>query len=824
MNLGSVVQNKFGDQFFSGINESSFATESAQTLFEQFLFPKLVQKDSLYIIIGTDSGLLVNAVEHHFAQSHANRQIVFIEYADVLSCFSDVKHPNWLTIIPSDIEKIESVLTNDQLEYVLQGRVVFIDSMAVLDNNVDYLALKRKVISFSSELDDFKFMAKSNAIFLATDLMNTVYNQQPLGDYKQYFLGATALIIGAGPSLDRLIPWIREHAKDVIIFAAARVAKRLIQEGIRADFYVSIDPKLDSFFNSRDVLREAHHSCLITSTFVNPTLLSQWQGNKLYVGSHYPWAKQLDVDFGNTVSHAAIHVAIQLGFNRVLMAGVDLCFIDHKTHEAAGDERAIGKYFVPVRSRVTTYLGGLAETKPEFEEGRLRLQEMVARYQQADSQVSFYNLSAHAARVEGITLWDFSQPVNQVLPDFRARYETLMAKLALTPRSKEKHCVMVLTDMRKIRKETSVLQTILHDGIRLLSNDKNHLDTKFFDKVYKVDKKLTNDLPFPFELVTQMGFLYFIRLSSIEARLESVGMDNLSLSQFSEFYLAKFTAYSQALATILEKIDSALEKVSMRKKLLDGVALKHLQPFWMEHAEPGVVFEWLSLFPQQAVESDNVVRIAELKEAYRYLLEEMQSPINNAYLAQATDISYLLQELDNAIKLKNRDELGSLQGAFEQAVRLTTDTDAVHCVGFLFRGLLANLNQQPVLALDALLQARFELPMLQELVLKERLKSALALNEHMVVVACYEALCQLSNRFYVIFAGYYISQNQFESAQKWLVLHLAEYPNDVSSAIKLVRVYQMLHAFSEAAQLLSRLVETYPEHHELTEFLNALQS
>jgi hypothetical protein len=224
-------------------------------------------------------------------------------------------------------------------------------------------------------------------------------------------------------------------------------------------------------------------------------------------------------------------------------------------------------------------------------------------------------------------------------------------------------------------------------------------------------------------------------------------MDNLSLSQFSEFYLAKFTAYSQALATILEEIDSALEKVSMRKKLLDGVALKHLQPFWMEHAEPGVVFEWLSLFPQQAVESDNVVRIAELKEAYRYLLEEMQSPINNAYLAQATDISYLLQELDNAIKLKNRDELGSLQGAFEQAVRLTTDTDAVHCVGFLFRGLLANLNQQPVLALDALLQARFELPMLQELVLKERLKSALALNEHMVVVACYEALCQLSNRF-----------------------------------------------------------------------------
>ena len=68
----------------------------------------------------------------------------------------------------------------------------------------------------------------------------TVYK---LSDLYGSFIGQTALIIGAGPSLAENIQIIKENREKYVIFAVNKVLRTLIENGIFPDFVVCLDAK-----------------------------------------------------------------------------------------------------------------------------------------------------------------------------------------------------------------------------------------------------------------------------------------------------------------------------------------------------------------------------------------------------------------------------------------------------------------------------------------------------------------------------------------------------------------------------------------------------
>jgi len=57
--LGKLIENQFGDQYLFSINRNTFDKIGYQTLFNKEFGDSFDKQDTLHIIIGTDSGLLV---------------------------------------------------------------------------------------------------------------------------------------------------------------------------------------------------------------------------------------------------------------------------------------------------------------------------------------------------------------------------------------------------------------------------------------------------------------------------------------------------------------------------------------------------------------------------------------------------------------------------------------------------------------------------------------------------------------------------------------------------------------------------------------------
>ena len=379
MQLGEVVQNEFGDVFFADINAQSFSHQSANTLFERYVFPRLESKERVYLIIGTDSGLLANAIEARFADDLGARQFIFIEHPSLLAHFGDLNFPSWLRVVSSETD-IMTFLEKEYLQAIADNKLVLIESIALIDGHESYVAIKKHLSERITAYNYYRGARINVGNFNRAILRNLPFNIFPLEEYQGALNGMNAVVIGAGPSLDDSIEWIQKNKQNLVVFAVARVAKRLRDANIQVHFFLSVDPNLDSFFNSREMLKTDYQSILINNNHVNPSLLSQWQGHSIYFDPLYPWLQQdagTIMSIGNTVTHFALGAAVILGAKSIYLAGVDMCYKGNKTHVGGSDENELGKYYITQRSSVKTYRNEWAETTLIFDQGRDHLANQV---------------------------------------------------------------------------------------------------------------------------------------------------------------------------------------------------------------------------------------------------------------------------------------------------------------------------------------------------------------------------------------------------------------------------------------------------------------
>lgn len=88
------------------------------------------------------------------------------------------------------------------------------------------------------------------------------------------------LLVAAGPSLERNIQVIKEHADKFLIICADVVLYRLMEEGILPDLVVNIDPheSISRFWGGLDTSQLT----FVCPTTVNPKALGEWKGRILF--------------------------------------------------------------------------------------------------------------------------------------------------------------------------------------------------------------------------------------------------------------------------------------------------------------------------------------------------------------------------------------------------------------------------------------------------------------------------------------------------------------------------------------------------------------
>jgi hypothetical protein len=203
----------------------------------------------------------------------------------------------------------------------------------------DFINIKDLLLNYhskanlvASEYADFKILAFEN---IYKNLKNTK-NIKLLKSFKNKFKNIPAIIVGAGPSLNKNINLLKNIQNKALIFAGGSSINALGKENINYTFQASIDKHNinESFKNAdknkicfyQNQMKHENFKC-----FDNKVLASNYS---LFLLEKYIYQKldiiQDEFNEGWTISTFLMNIAKLLSCNPIILVGMDLSYKDKK--------------------------------------------------------------------------------------------------------------------------------------------------------------------------------------------------------------------------------------------------------------------------------------------------------------------------------------------------------------------------------------------------------------------------------------------------------------------------------------------------------------
>ena len=175
-----------------------------------------------------------------------------------------------------------------------------------------------------------------SAVVMMFANMHSMVKETPLAHLKDVYRGKTAVIVSAGPTLDRNIETLKKNRDKYILFTVGTAAKTLIKNGLKPDFICLIET-----FNASKQLSNIDLSDinLITEPYSHYLLRRNFKFKNIYnhISSNAPTNEVWRDIFGEnideyitkgTVSYTALNSARILGCSKIILVGQDLAYVD----------------------------------------------------------------------------------------------------------------------------------------------------------------------------------------------------------------------------------------------------------------------------------------------------------------------------------------------------------------------------------------------------------------------------------------------------------------------------------------------------------------
>ena len=147
------------------------------------------------------------------------------------------------------------------------------------------------------------------------------------------------LIIGAGPSLETILPYIKDLQERSITVCVETALKALLRNGVQPDFVILTDPQFWAYRHIAGL--RAPESFFITEISAYPSVF-RFQCRKLLLcASQFPLGQFIqkklslesgDLGTGGSVASSAWNFARLAGAREIFTAGLDFAFPDKQTH------------------------------------------------------------------------------------------------------------------------------------------------------------------------------------------------------------------------------------------------------------------------------------------------------------------------------------------------------------------------------------------------------------------------------------------------------------------------------------------------------------
>lgn len=217
-----------------------------------------------------------------------------------------------------------------------------------------------------------------------------------------------AIIVSAGPSLDKNIKeLVRAQGKALIITVDAAL-RSVLKAGIHPDIVCTIDPESPDRFLENLNLEDIVWCC---KEITRPWILENF-GKRVYYYGFFEkeWNRLLnetlgyafpDISSGGTVTLHAFSLASYLGFRRIILAGQDMAFTNGISH-TEGIDGAFGDNDEYIQSRMLIKVEGidgtLLDTDVQMWYYKQQFEKILRRN---EGQLEVWNGTEGGARIEG---------------------------------------------------------------------------------------------------------------------------------------------------------------------------------------------------------------------------------------------------------------------------------------------------------------------------------------------------------------------------------------------------------------------------------------
>lgn len=305
-NIG-IVATMFG--FGNGIFVRSLLRkldgQGALLIYEpsaELFFYVLEHYDLTDILGATNVSITVEGINDNEIRNILSNHVDWINLRSQIFC----SHPLYEQIFEDSAKTLYKVIQDN-------------NDRTVVNKNTDVALSKRLV---SNTLVNMKHMRKSN---LVTDLIGKFPKDIP------------AIIVAAGPSLDKNIEELKRAKGKAVIFAVDTAMKYLLAHEILPDFIVTLDPK-KSLKHLKDP--RCHEIPMFSRIDSRPQNIETNKKKIIfynlegYIKALYSQVGKETGSFysGGSVATGAFSICETLGFQRIILIGQDLAYSGDSTH------------------------------------------------------------------------------------------------------------------------------------------------------------------------------------------------------------------------------------------------------------------------------------------------------------------------------------------------------------------------------------------------------------------------------------------------------------------------------------------------------------
>lgn len=812
--------NKFQETYLSEINGETFKNVPSEVLFDRYFSD--LKDNYLRIVVGTDSGLLVNYINTH--TTNKNTVHIFIEHPEVIEYVNThfTYDSDKIKLLSFD-DDIDSIIKKDFPVFYVTGEIFLSKALSVIDGLVDYEQKFKEVLeNFNSFLAKRNFEITNN-IFANTNIEDQVFLDNSLASLEKKITDIPALILGGGPTLDENIEWIKVNHSKFIVIAVGRITHRLAAEGIIPDAIATIDPTDLSFSNSKDMLAFSKQSLLVSSHHPNFKLAGQWQGKSIYIGKRLatPTAKNPPTikPRGNTVSNFAAQFAMVIGCREIYLSGVDFCYLaSGQSHEGKSLESQIG-VGGDAGLQVQNYAGESVGTRPNFELAKQSFDFMIRDFKKAFDDLEVSVLSDKSAFMEHVKCTDTDKIDLSTNDDNNKAvfHEAVEASLITENKVLLESLIERKTEVQKLLKKLTKAQSYIQKKTAQLNSEWNDLNF-INDYLHKIVLKVENILePSLLDMIKNYGYHKLI-LSIKKGTQKVQGSDSLlQLDRISFLNLIDETI--EGLQKEFKKSEKHLNiRISETKQSSDPAVLME---YWLENKLPGRIFIWENLFPE-LYEKLKTKHPEIVKKALNNYQEQFQSAQNVKKQLQkkSKNVHYYLDNI-NEYRRDNKIEL--LEGLKDQLEKNRDDSIAYRELYALIAANISYLQSDTMAALRSIDEIEKK-GVIQFNALQLKLSISMSIQSHQTTMETFLSLCEYSSSYMPKYAEFLRFVGNNLAAIEIYKMYLAIVPKDSESIIKVYHLIEEFISKEEAKEFLIVKQQEQPEDIALSKLVETAEA